>query len=236
MNQLFIRDVMFDWADVDEDSYLKDIPALYGLNKLEFHQPITFFVGENGSGKSTLLESIAVACGFNGEGGTKNYQFSTYEEEYELSRLIRLGKGAKRQRWGYFLRAENLYNFATQEEAYGGTGGYHYLSHGESLLSILQDNLEPDSLYLLDEPESALSAQRQLTFIIEVMRSVKAGAQFLICSHSPILLAIPGAEILTFDEGLVHPCEYEDTQAYRVTKMFLNQREGMLRKLLDTEL
>lgn len=128
MNQLFIRDVVFDWADVDEDSYLKDIPALYGLDKLEFHQPITFFVGENGSGKSTLLESIAVACGFNGEGGTKNYQFSTYEEEYELSRLIRLGKGAKRQRWGYFLRAENLYNFATQEEAYGGTGGYHYLT------------------------------------------------------------------------------------------------------------
>lgn len=112
----------------------------------------------------------------------------------------------------------------------------HYISHGESLLSILQDNLEPDSLYLLDEPESALSAQRQLTFIIEVMRSVKAGAQFLICSHSPILLAIPGAEILTFDEGLVHPCEYEDTQTYRVTKMFLNQREGILRKLLDTEL
>ncbi len=108
MNQLFIRDVVFDWADVDEDSYLKDIPALYGLDKLEFRQPITFFVGENGSGKSTLLESVAVACGFNGEGGTKNYQFSTYEEEYELSRLIRLGKGAKRQRWGYFLRAENL--------------------------------------------------------------------------------------------------------------------------------
>lgn len=120
MNDLFIREVLFDWDKVDEDSYVRKIEALKDIERLEFHSPITFFVGENGSGKSTLLEAIAIAHGFNPEGGTKNYQFSTYDTHSELNQAIRLSRGYKKEQWGYFLRAESFYNVATQKEKYAG--------------------------------------------------------------------------------------------------------------------
>lgn len=235
MNQLFIRGLTIDWSQVEGRSYLHEIEALSQLEHLELNSPITFFVGENGSGKSTLMEAIAIAAGFNPEGGTKNYNFSTYDSHSELHEAMRLSRGYRKPFGGYFLRAESFYNVATQEAEYGLDGGYHTQSHGESFLALAQAQLRPRGLYLFDEPEAALSPQRQLTLMLEIYRCAKEGAQFIIVTHSPILLAVPGAEILTFDEGTIHPCQYEDTDSYQITKMFMEDRERILTKLLGEE-
>ncbi len=237
---LFLREISVDWDGIPADSYLRKIPALVSLRQLCFHRPVTFFTGENGSGKSTLLEAIAVACGFNPEGGSRNYCFSTYDTHSELCRSLGLVKGSRAAKWGYFLRAESFYNVATAEEAYSryarrGSEEYHKRSHGESFLHLVQQNFTGDSLYLLDEPEAALSPQRQLTLLLELRRCVRAGAQFLIASHSPILLGMPDAELLCFDGGRIHPCTYEETGSYRVTEMFVRRREQLLRQLFAGE-
>ena len=236
MNRLFLRGLLIDWDRIGAGSYLRHIPALSGLEELHFSAPVTFFVGENGSGKSTLLEAVAVSCGFNPEGGTRNYRFSTYDSHSELCGAVRLIRGARREKGGYFLRAESFYNVATAEEEYSrGPGGvpqeFHFQSHGESFLALVQRNFRGDGLYLLDEPEAALSPQRQLALMAEIRRCTDAGAQFLIATHSPVLLGFPGAEILSFDDGRIHSCAYEDTGSFQVTKMFLDRREQMLREL-----
>ena len=237
MNDQFIQGVLFDWNKIDDDSYLKKIEAFHGIENLAFKNPITFFVGENGSGKSTLLEAIAVAHGFNPEGGTKNYVFSTHDTHSELCSAIRITRGYRKEKWGYFLRAESFYNVATQEEEYAGIGHpsakYHEKSHGESFLALAQNNLRADGLYLFDEPEAALSPQRQLTLLMEIHRCARAGAQFIIVSHSPILLGIPGAQIYCFDDGQIHTCSYEETDSYQVTELFINNRQALLRRLLE---
>ncbi len=237
LSTLPISGLSIDWRKISPDSYLRDIPAISGLGRLDFHQPITFFVGENGSGKSTLLEAIAVAYGFNPEGGTKNYSFSTYDSHSDLYQAIRLFKGPVKTQWGYFLRAESFYNVATKEEEYAKEDEskakhLHKKSHGESFLETAQDNFRPHSLNLIDEPEAALSPQRQLTMFIEICRCARAGAQFIIVTHSPILTAIPGAEILSFDDGPIHPVPYEETGCYQITSMFINQREHLIEQLL----
>ena len=233
-----INGVIIDWNKIDRGSYLRDISAFSGINRISFTHPVTFFVGENGSGKSTLLEAIAIAYGFNPEGGTRNYSFSTYDSHSELCSAIRLSKGIRHAGWGYFLRAESFYNVATKEEEYSrGPGGkpqhYHEKSHGESFLALAQNSFKANGLYLLDEPEAALSPQRQLTLLMEIERCVKEESQFIIVTHSPILLGLPGAEILSFDEGRIHPCTYEETDSYQVTSMFVNHREQILRRLLE---
>ena len=233
-----INGVIIDWNKIDRESYLRDIPAFSGINRISFTHPVTFFVGENGSGKSTLLEAIAIAYGFNPEGGTRNYSFSTYDSHSELCSAIRLSKGIRHAGWGYFLRAESFYNVATKEEEYSrGPGGkpqhYHEKSHGESFLALAQNSFKANGLYLLDEPEAALSPQRQLTLLMEIDRCVKEESQFIIVTHSPILLGLPGAEILSFDEGRIHPCTYEETDSYQVTSMFVNHREQILSRLLE---
>ena len=238
ISPLPISGLSIDWRRISPESYLRDIPAINGLENLKFHQPITFFIGENGSGKSTLLEAIAIAYGFNPEGGTKNYNFSTFDSHSELYQAIRLFKGPVKTQWGYFLRAESFYNVATKEEEYteedqSKAKHLHRKSHGESFLETAQDNFRPHSLNLIDEPEAALSPQRQLTMFIEIYRSAQAGAQFIIVTHSPILTAIPGAEILSFDDGLIHPVEYEETGSYQITSMFINHREQLIRQLLE---
>lgn len=236
MNQQFIQGLQILWEQIDDDSYLKQIPAIQGLQYLEFHKPVTFFVGDNGSGKSTMLEAIAVAAGFNPEGGTKNYHFSTYDSHSELCAAIRLLKGFRHPGWGYFLRAESFYNVATKEEEYYEvlSEHLHQRSHGESFLAIAQRHFRQNGLYFLDEPEAALSPQRQLTLLMEIDRCAKEESQFVIVTHSPILLGIPDAEILTFDDGEIHPCSYEETGSYQVTEMFINYREQMLKRLLDS--
>lgn len=236
MNRQYIRGLFVDWDELDNDSYVREIPSLRGLEELEFTAPITFFVGENGSGKSTLLEAMAIAAGFNPEGGSRNYHFSTRESHSPLYQALRLRRGPRRPSFGYFLRAESFFNVATQEEAYADLGhpsqGFHQMSHGESFLALLQSQLDADGLYLLDEPEAALSPQRQLTLLAEMYHHAKRGAQFFVVSHSPILLGTPEAQILTFDEGRVHPCRYEETESYRVTELFINGRERLLPLLL----
>lgn len=238
MNNQLIQGLTIDWEKIERNSYLREIDALKGLDFLEFKSPVTFFVGENGSGKSTLLEALAVACGFNPEGGTKNYAFSTYDSHSELCHGIRLIKGMRTSGWGYFLRAESFYNVATKEEEYASyspvpSEELHKKSHGESFLAIAQKHFRPNGLYLLDEPEAALSPQRQLTLLMEIDRCAKAESQFIIVTHSPILLGIPGAQIYTFDRGAVCPCEYEDTDSYQITEMFMNHREQILKRLLE---
>ena len=237
MNEQFIQHISIDWNKIEENSYLRKIEAIHNLEKLVFEKPITFLVGENGSGKSTLLEAIAVAYGFNPEGGTKNYSFSTYDSHSKLYEAIRVAKGFRKAKWGYFLRAESFYNVATKEEEYADWGHpsqkYHEKSHGESFLALAQNQLRPNGLYLFDEPEAALSPQRQLTLLMEICSCAKQGSQFIIVTHSPILLGIPGAQIISFDEGFVHNCEYEDTESYKVTEMFINNREILLQRLLS---
>lgn len=236
MNAQFIQGVTIDWNRIDNDSYLKRIEAFQDLERLEFNKSITFFVGENGSGKSTLLEALAVAHGFNPEGGTRNYAFSTHDTHSELCDAIRVLKGYRKEKWGYFLRAESFYNVATQEEEYADSKhpscGYHEKSHGESFLEVTQNNLHPNGLYFFDEPEAALSPQRQLALLIQIYRFAQAGAQFFIATHSPILLGIPDADIYCFDHGCIHLCEYEETDSYQVTKMFINNRQMLLDRLL----
>lgn len=237
---LLLRSVMIDWNRVPEDSYIREIEALKNADVIPFDSPVTLFAGENGSGKSTLLEAIAVASGFNPEGGTKNYSFSTYDSHSGLYEALRLSRSVRKMRSGYFLRAESFYNVATMEEEYSkGPGGvpqhYHMRSHGESFLAIARNHFNADGLYLLDEPEAALSPQRQLTLLLEILHCVKRGSQFIIVTHSPILLGIPDSTILSFDDGTVHPITYEETDSYRVTSLFVNNRERFLKQLLSEE-
>ena len=236
MNNQLIQGISIDWSKIDKYSYLRDIEAIKGLERLELSNSITFFVGENGSGKSTLLEAIAISYGFNPEGGTKNYSFSTYDSHSDLCNAIRISRGFRKAGWGYFLRAESFYNVATKEEEYADADHpsrkFHEKSHGESFLDIAQSQLRPNGIYLFDEPEAALSPQRQLTLLMEIYECARKGAQFIIVTHSPILLGIPGAEILTFDNGLIHRCEYEETESYQVMEMFINHRQQLLDRLL----
>ncbi len=234
-----IQGVKINWEKIDRDSYLREIESIKDLDYLAFTGNITIFVGENGSGKSTMLEAIAVNYGFNPEGGTRNYSFSTYDSHSELCDAIRLSKGFNRPKWGYFLRAESFYNVASAEEEYSREGGvpqhFHKRSHGESFLQLVQTNFKGHGLYLLDEPEAALSPQRQLTLLLEIVSCAKEDSQFIIATHSPILLGIPGAEILSFDDGQIHPIDYEDTDGYQVTKMFIENKEQLLKRLLREE-
>lgn len=226
------------------DSYLGDIPAIAGLSLLELRQPVTFLVGENGSGKSTLLEAVALALGFNPEGGSKNFSFSTRDTHSGLHGCLTLHRGPYRPKDGFFLRAESFYNVSTEVDrladyqpgdglyqSYGGKS-LHHQSHGESFLNFVHSRFHGQGIYLLDEPEAALSPARQLTLLCELHRLVEAGSQLLIATHSPILMAYPGAEILLLGEGPIHPVEYRETEHYQITKSFLDSPERMLRILL----
>lgn len=245
MNHLFLQEIHFLWDRLDPNSYVRQIPALTGRDFLTFDNNITFFAGENGSGKSTLLEAIAVSYGFNPEGGTPNYRFSSYDSHSDLHQILRLVKGPRKPKNSYFLRAESFYNVATKAEEYRdgddietyyrrfGSKSFHQQSHGESFLALMQGTFTGQGFYILDEPEAALSPQRQLTLFIQLHRLAGLGAQFLIASHSPILLGIPGASILSFDNGVITPCSYEETESYQVTEMFINQRDYFVKKLLS---
>ncbi|MCH4161058.1 MAG: AAA family ATPase [Bifidobacterium sp.] len=234
----FIRSVDVNWNAIPEDSYLRNIPAIRALDSLAFDVPVTFLVGENGTGKSTLLEAIATTYGFNGEGGTLNYRFSTYDDVSELGQALSIARERGKSRSSYFFRAESFFNMATAALEYGPSPqstapniNLHELSHGESFLSFV-DAFESEGLYLMDEPESALSAQRQLSLLAMIDERAAHGSQFIIATHSPILLGLPDATILDFDNPPIRPCSYEETNAYRVTETFINHRESVLRHLL----
>lgn len=234
MTDLFIRGLQISWDAVPAGSYLHEIPAVRSIRQLDFRKNITFFVGENGSGKSTLLEAIAAAYGFNPEGGTINYHFSTYNDISPLRNALKLIKGYNRPLLGYFFRAETFFNVATVGmEEYMGSD-YHSNSHGEGFLDFMQGFDKP-GLYIIDEPEAALSPQRQLTLLRHIYKSAQSGSQFIIATHSPILLGTPEAEILSFDGQTIAPCKYEDTDSYQITKLFLQRRDLILQELLQDE-
>lgn len=246
MNNNFIQSIRIDWDQIEPDSYLRSIEALRGMEALDFRENITFFVGENGTGKSTLIEAIAVAYGFNPEGGTINYRFSTFDDVSELGSAIRMVKGYRRAKSNYFFRAESFFNVASKAEDYRdmtpkevyyaryGGKSLHEQSHGESFLAYFQ-SFDREGLYIMDEPEAALSPQRQLTLLIQIAKMAQRGSQFIIASHSPILLGIPGADILSFDDGEIRRCGYEETESYQVMEMFINHREHLIGRLLYEE-
>lgn len=207
---------------------------------LTFTAPVTFLVGENGSGKSTLLEGLAWALGFNAQGGNKDNSYAEGADGHALGRALQLN-WRQRVSDGFFLRAETFFNFATYLEEVGSTffayGGksFHQQSHGEGFLALFENRLE-DGVYLLDEPEAALSPGRQLTFlsILYQLASMKV-AQFVIATHSPILLTLPGATVLSIEEGRLREVSYRDTEHYQLTRDFLNSPERFHRYLFRSE-
>jgi predicted ATPase len=219
------------------DEYPFSLPTIRQLDKVVFHPAMTFFVGENGSGKSTLLEAIAVASGFNAEGGSKNFNFGTRDSHSVLHDHLRIGKGFRRPRDGFFLRAESFFNVATEVDNRGVTSSYggislHEQSHGESFMALLLNRFGGQGLYILDEPEAALSPQRQLAALAHIHRLVKRGSQFIIATHSPILMAYPDATIYACTEDGVAAIDYLDTEHYKVTHDFLANPKRMLDVLL----
>jgi predicted ATPase len=207
---------------------------------LSLTTPLTFLVGENGTGKSTLLEAIAWACGFGAQGGNRDQSFAEDADGHTLGRALRLGWRQKVS-GGFFLRAETFFNFASYLESVGSTflayGGksLHRQSHGEAFLALFQHRFE-DGLYLLDEPEAALSPQRQLAFLTILHElTAKKVAQFIIATHSPMLLTFPGAAILSLDGGEIRSVTYQETDHYRVTKDFLNTPERFYRHLFTQD-
>jgi predicted ATPase len=218
--------------------YPFSIPAVAKLKTLKFHPDVTFFVGENGSGKSTLIEAIAVALGFNPEGGTKQSQFTTTRTHSDLHSHLRLVRNFKKPGDGYFLRAESFYNLATFMEATGYLRGYggkslHQQSHGESFMATLLHKLSGGGLYIMDEPEAALSPSRQMAALSAIHNLVQQESQFIIATHSPILLAYPRACIYQFDERGIRKVKYEDTEQYSVTRQFLNSYQQLLKILME---
>jgi predicted ATPase len=228
------------------DCYPFSLPAIRALDVLELHQKVTFIIGENGSGKSTLLEALAVSLGFNAEGGTKNFRFGTRSSHSVLHEHLRVAKGVRRPRDGFFLRAESFFNVATEIEhldaepsfsppvidSYGGRS-LHEQSHGESFLALMMHRFGGKGLYILDEPEAALSPQRQLAVLSRMHDLVLDESQFVVATHSPILMAYPDAWIYACGPEGMQRIAYEDTEHYQVTRNFLANPERMLKILLE---
>ncbi|AEG92355.1 AAA family ATPase [Ramlibacter tataouinensis] len=228
-------------------AYPFSLPAVRGLDVLHLHPKLTFFIGENGSGKSTLLEAIAVSLGFNAEGGTKNFRFGTRASHSALHEYLRVAKGL-RAKDGFFLRAESFFNVATEIEnldadpwggppvigSYGGRS-LHEQSHGESFLALITNRFGGKGLYLLDEPEAALSPSRQLAVLSRIHDLICDDSQFIIATHSPILMAYPDAWIYEFSAEGIRRLTYEETEHYQVTRNFLSNPKRMLDILLDRE-
>lgn len=221
------------------DRYPFSLPAVKTLETLTLHPKVTFLVGENGSGKSTIVEAVAEAVGLNVEGGSKNFFFSTRAHESPLGEYLQIVRGAEREKDCFFLRAESFFNVATEIEQRGlsveeyGDRSPHRQSHGESFLALITHRFFGRGFYVLDEPEAALSPQRQLAFLAALhVHVAEKKSQFLIATHSPIILAYPDARIYELDEEGIRETGYEDTDHYRTTRSFLEDRHKFLRHLL----
>lgn len=241
---LFIRSIKLKKESPSKEDYPFSLPAIQQLRELAFHPNVTFLVGENGSGKSTILEAIAASYGFNPEGGTKNFQFASYDSHSGLHDYIIVVKGVRRPDDGFFLRAESFYNVASNIEEldrqgygpriieqYGGVS-LHEQSHGESFMSLFIHKFKGNGIYILDEPEAALSPSRQLTMIARLHELVEQGCQFIIATHSPILMTYPNAWIYDIQQGY-RKVAYQETEHYQITKAFLDYPERMLDVLMD---
>lgn len=245
-SEQFLIEVDLDRERVESfDRYPFSLAAVRHLERLQLHPSVTFIVGENGAGKSTLLEAIAVACGFNAEGGSRSFQFDTRASHSVLHDYLLLVRGVRRPRHGYFLRAESFFNVATQIEkldedfdhipriadAYGKRA-LHEQSHGEAFLALLMQRFGGNGLYFLDEPEAALSPNRQMAVLARIHELIGQGSQFIIATHSPIIMAYPKARIYHLSEDGIDVIDYTQTEHYVVTKSFLNNYEKMLEVLL----
>lgn len=221
------------------------LPVIKNLESIDFHPSVTFLVGENGSGKSTLIEALAVAWGFNAEGGTKNFSFSTMESHADLWKYFRISRSYRKPKDGFFLRAESFYNVASEIQkldegpggppiidSYGGVS-LHNQSHGESFFALMMNRFGGQGLYILDEPEAALSPTRQMAMLARMHQLILDGSQFIIATHSPILMAYPDSKIMSLEGGHLKEVQYEETEHYIVTKRFLNDHKSMVQQLID---
>ncbi|TJZ53315.1 ATP-binding cassette domain-containing protein [Sphingobacterium olei] len=219
---IYISQIRNNRPTAERNSYPYNIPSIAKLDELSLRNPVTFIIGENGSGKSTLVESIAINAGFNAEGGSRNFNFSTQDSHSVLFEDIQLIRTGYRNKDGYFLRAESFYNVATAVDNYSAQDSYggslHERSHGESFLALLHNRLYGNGLYIFDEPESALSVVSQMNMLTRIRELVNARSQFIIATHSPILLAYPDADIYQVTEDGLQHVLYEDTEQYRLTK------------------
>ena len=227
-------------GDYNPDDYPFNIPSIRYLSKggnLALKKPVTFFVGENGTGKSTLVEAIAVAMGFGGEGGSRDFFFTTQRTHSDLCDYLTISRFTA-PKDGFFLRAESFYNMASYLDKnstmarYGGVS-FHEQSHGEAFLALAVNRFAGNGLYILDEPESALSPQRLMALLVVIDELVKKHSQFIIATHSPILMAYPNADILEFSETGIHKVGYQETAHYQITKQFLDMPERMIKHLLN---
>jgi predicted ATPase len=243
MKDQFLIDVRKKALSTNNSGYPFCLPAVQHLTKLDFHPQVTFLVGENGSGKSTLLEAIAIEFGFNPEGGSKNFNFATEASYSELHKFITLSKGATKPRNSYFLRAESFYNVASNIDQldregegkkiidfYGGIS-LHKQSHGESFWTLFTERFSGHGLYLLDEPEAALSPQRQFAFLARLHQLVQEGSQFIIATHSPILLSYPNSIIYEITKDKTTRIKYSNTEHTQLYKAFLNNPDSVLKEL-----
>jgi predicted ATPase len=242
MDGAFVRSIVLKREDVDDFGvYPFSIPAVRQLDELEIDPHVTLFAGENGSGKSTLVEAIAVAAGFNPEGGSRHVTVSTRASHSDLHSRLRLVRGTRRPRTGYFLRAESFFNVATYIEdlrdpaiaaVYGGVP-LHEQSHGESFISLVKNRFGPNGLYVLDEPEAALSLRGNLALMRRMHDLVAEGSQFIISTHSPILLGYPGAKIYVLSDDGIAETPYDKTEVFELTRSFLDDREQFLHHLFN---
>ena len=243
MNRLYIKEFRINPND-DSDSYVFNLPIVHALQRMgtfQFNKQVTFFIGENGSGKSTLMEALAVSAGMNAEGGSRNFTFSTKATESELHHYLSIAKSAHEED-SFFLRAESFYNVASNIldlqlnlDYYGGKS-LHNQSHGESFFALIQNRFRGNGLYILDEPEAALSPMRQMSLLIEIDHLVKQNSQIIIATHSPIIMSYPNAEIYEITDDHITLTKYENTAHYQTTKQFLDNPQKMLRLLLDSEI
>ncbi|MGI1659441.1 MAG: AAA family ATPase [Desulfitobacterium sp.] len=225
--------------------YPFNLPAVRNLDTLSMHPKVTFFVGENGSGKSTILEAIAVAYGFNAEGGTKNFNFSSRATHSDLDHYVKIVKGVHTPRTGFFFRAESFYNLASNIDdldsemsfgppliqSYGGRS-LHEQSHGESFFAVFLNKFSGKGLYILDEPEAALSPSRQMSMLARMHELIEEGSQFIIATHSPVIMAYPDATIYQIQDE-IEQVSYEETEHYQIMRTFLNKPQKMLKLLLE---
>jgi predicted ATPase len=235
----YLREIPLKRGEIESfKAYPFSLAAVRNLKTLKLHPAVTFIIGENGVGKSTLLEAIAVAWGFNPEGGSKNFNFTTRSSHSELGKHLKLIRGVAQARDGYFLRAESFFNVATEIDnlgvvkSYGGRSS-HEQSHGESFLSLFLHRFEGHGLYILDEPEAALSPTRQMSVLARMHELVRKNSQFIVATHSPIIMAYPQATIYTLTEDGIIESKYEETEHYRTAREFLNNHGKMLKILME---
>ena len=242
-----LQEIQFQVTDSMSNQYPFNLAFLKNLKKLKIHPQVTFFVGENGMGKSTLIEAIAVASGFNAEGGTKNFNFNTRASHSDLHEFIRTSRGTRRHTDGFFLRSESFFNLGTEIEhldkhgmgpkiidSYGGKS-LHEQSHGESFWALFMHRLRGNGFYILDEPEAAMSPARQMAMLCKMNELIGLGSQFIIATHSPILIAYPGSLIYEFDQTGITIKSYKETELYKSYANFIKDSDSHIRYLLQND-